>query len=428
MTPMLDTEKVHIAVIGLGYVGLPLAAALSAHFPVLGYDIDAKRIDALKQGNDVTGELNESELPALRQLQLSSNSADLALCNVYIVAVPTPVDASKLPDLSPLRAASQSVGKVLKLGDVVIYESTVFPGATEEICVPELERASGLAFNTDFFCGYSPERINPGDRQRRISDIVKVTSGSTPAAAEFVDQIYRRIIKAGTHLAPSIKVAEAAKAVENTQRDINIAFANELAMMLHRMGIDTEAVLQAAETKWNFMPIRPGLVGGHCIGVDPYYLIHKAEGVGAAPTLIRSAREINEGMSVYVTSQLLQLLAEHRIGVIGARILVLGVAFKENCADLRNTRVVEIVRALSDCRAMVDVYDPWVDADACRCEHGVELLVTPSQKSYDAVLIAVAHRQFRELGAAGVRAYLREGGVVFDLKHVLAPGESERRL
>jgi UDP-N-acetyl-D-glucosamine/UDP-N-acetyl-D-galactosamine dehydrogenase len=294
--------------------------------------------------------------------------------------------------------------------------------------VPELERVSGLKFNESFFCGYSPERINPGDRNRRIADILKITSGSTPEVAQFVDAIYRRIIHAGTHLAPSIKVAEAAKAVENTQRDINIAFANELAMMFNRMGIDTEAVLKAAETKWNFMPVRPGLVGGHCIGVDPYYLIHKAEEVGAAPTLIRAAREINEGMSAHVTRQFLRLLAERSIDLIGARILVLGVAFKENCADLRNTRVVEIVTELSGYRAQIDVCDPWVDAKACLREYGIALTSTPGQKCYDAVLIAVAHKQFRELGAMGIRAYLRDGGVVFDIKHVLAPDDSEGRL
>lgn len=424
----LDSRPLPIAVIGLGYVGLPLATALARHFPVFGFDINRTRIEQLTQGVDVTGELIGDELIALGQLRCCDQPGQIAHCRVYIIAVPTPVDVNKLPDLSPLLAASRCVGSVLKSGDIVIYESTVYPGATEEICVPELERASGLRFNVDFSCGYSPERINPGDRSRRIGDIVKITSGSTPAAAQFVDQLYRRIINAGTHLAPSIKVAEAAKAVENTQRDINIAFANELAMMFQRMGIDTEAVLQAAETKWNFMPVRPGLVGGHCIGVDPYYLIHKAEAVGAAPTLIRAAREINEGMSAYVTGQLLRLLAEHDINIIGARILVLGVAFKENCADLRNTRVVEIVRALSDCRATVDVHDPWVDADACRQAYAIELLATPEQKSYDAVLVGVAHQRFRELGAVGIRGFLREGGVVFDLKHVLAPGAAERRL
>ncbi len=429
MTPTLDVEKVHIAVIGLGYVGLPLAAALSAHFPVLGYDIDAERIDALKQGNDVTGELNESELPALRKLQLSSSNVDLAPCNVYIVAVPTPVDASKLPDLSPLRAASQSVGRVLKFGDVVIYESTVYPGATEEVCVPELERASGLAFNTDFFCGYSPERINPGDRQRRISDIVKVTSGSTPAVAEFVDQIYRRIIKAGTHLAPSIRVAEAAKAVENTQRDINIAFANELAMMFHRMGIDTEAVLKAAETKWNFMPIRPGLVGGHCIGVDPYYLIHKAEEVGAAPTLIRSAREINEQMSVHVFSRLLEAMAAKQIPMTGAHVLILGLSFKENCPDLRNTRVIELIEQARSHGATVDVHDPWADALEARHEHGVDLLETlPEHGQYDLVVVAVAHRQFAQLGVEGLRRLARSPAVIFDVKGMFPRSQLDGRL
>ena len=424
----VDDPALAIAVIGLGYVGLPLAAALLRHFPVCGFDSNPVRIAQLRQGVDVTGELIGDELLALRRLACCEQPEQIAHCRVFIIAVPTPVDADKLPDLRPLLAASRSVGSVLKPGDLVIYESTVYPGATEEVCVPELARASGLHFNVDFTVGYSPERINPGDRSRRIGDIVKITSGSTPAAATLVDQLYRRIITAGTHLAPSIKVAEAAKAVENTQRDINIAFANELAMMFARMDIDTEAVFRAAETKWNFMPVRPGLVGGHCIGVDPYYLIHKAEAVAAAPTLIRAAREINEGMSAYVTGQLLGLLAKHDINLIGARILVLGIAFKENCADLRNTRVVEIVRALADCQALVDVFDPWVDANACRHEYAIELLSAPQLKNYDAVLIAVAHQQFRDLGGVGVRRFLRAGGVVFDLKHILAPEQSDHRL
>jgi UDP-N-acetyl-D-glucosamine/UDP-N-acetyl-D-galactosamine dehydrogenase len=421
-------DDMRIAVIGLGYVGLPLATALSAHFYVTGYDIDHERIGRLVQGCDDTGELIGDELSALRSIRLSSDAKDIAGCNVFIVAVPTPVDASKLPDLRPLRAASQTVGQVLKPGDLVIYESTVYPGATEEVCVPELERASGLAFNVDFYCGYSPERINPGDRQRRIGDIVKVTSGSTPAVAEFVDQLYRRIIKAGTHLAPSIKVAEAAKAVENTQRDINIAFANELAMMFHRMGIDTEAVLKAAETKWNFMSVRPGLVGGHCIGVDPYYLIHKAEEVGAAPTLIRAAREINEGMSEYVTLRLVKKMAQHGIALPRARILVLGITFKENCADLRNTRALEIVRGLESMQAVVDVHDPVADVDGALNRLGIRSVSSPAQASYDAVLIAVAHRAFAASGAAGLRAWLKTGGVLFDARYALTGLDADERI
>lgn len=428
MNPLLDLDHSHIAVIGLGYVGLPLAAALSEYFPVIGFDIDARRIDRLSQGCDDTGELDANELPALQRISFSSDAADLARSNIYIIAVPTPVDASKLPDLSPLRAASQTVGKVLKRGDLVIYESTVYPGATEEVCVPELERASGLSFNVDFYCGYSPERINPGDRQRRIGDIIKVTSGSTTAVAEFVDQLYRRIIKAGTHLAPSIKVAEAAKAVENTQRDINIAFANELAMMFHRMGIDTEAVLKAAETKWNFMSVRPGLVGGHCIGVDPYYLIHKAEEVGAAPTLIRAAREINEGMSEYVTLRLVKVMAQLGIALPGARILVLGITFKENCADLRNTRALEIVRELESMQAVVDVYDPVADVGGALSRLNIRSISSPQQAGYDAVLIAVAHRAFFASGAESLRAWLKPGGVLFDARYALAGADADERL
>ncbi|MGE3972391.1 MAG: nucleotide sugar dehydrogenase [Porticoccaceae bacterium] len=417
-----------IAVVGLGYVGLPLAVALAKHYPVAGFDIDPLRIAQLQAGVDASGELDAAEQAVLSGIHFTDDPQALGDCNVYIIAVPTPVDANKLPDLGPLRRASSAIGLLLKRGDLVIYESTVYPGATEDVCVPVLECASGLTLNDGFWCGYSPERINPGDRSRRIGDIVKVTSGSNAEAAQKVDALYRSIIPAGTHLAPSIRVAEAAKAVENTQRDINIAFANELAMMFNRIGIDSEAVLAAAATKWNFMPVRPGLVGGHCIGVDPYYLIHKAEEVGAAPRLIRAAREINEGMSAYVTDQLLLLLAERDINVIGARILVLGLAFKENCADLRNTRVIEIVRVLQGCQAEVDVHDPWIDASACQREYAIDLLPAPPEHSYDAVLIAVAHQQYRQLGAAGIRRYLRKGGVVYDLKHILAPDQSDRRL
>ena len=424
----LAASNTRIAVVGLGYVGLPLATALARHYLVSGFDIDADRVGQLRSGVDANDELEADERRLLSRICFTENASDLAECKVFVIAVPTPVDAQKLPDLGPLRRASSSIGLLLKRGDVVIYESTVYPGATEEVCVPVLECASGLRLNEDFFCGYSPERINPGERSRRIGDIVKVTSGSNAEAARFVDALYRSIIPAGTHLAPSIRVAEAAKAVENTQRDINIAFANELAMMFARLNIDSEAVLAAAATKWNFMPVRPGLVGGHCIGVDPYYLIHKAEAVGAESRLIRAARAINEGMSSHVTDQLLLLLAERDIPVIGARILVLGVTFKENCGDLRNTRVVEIVRVLQACQAEVDVYDPWADRGACQREYGIALQDVPSAGYYDAVLIAVAHRQFHELGAAGIRDYLRPGGVIYDLKYVLPLGQADRRL
>jgi UDP-N-acetyl-D-galactosamine dehydrogenase len=422
-------EDARIAVIGLGYVGLPLAAALSAHFPVTGFDVSAARVAALGAGRDDNGELGDDELPALARLALTSDASALAACNVFIVAVPTPVDAGKLPDLEPLRSASRTVAAALKRGDVVVYESTVYPGATEEVCVPVLEAGSGLRFNADFFCGYSPERINPGDRQRRIADIVKVTSGSTPDAAAFVDALYRRIIRAGTHLAPSIRVAEAAKAVENTQRDLNIAFANELAMMFHRMGIDTEEVLSAAETKWNFMPVRPGLVGGHCIGVDPYYLIHKAEEVGAAPTLIRSAREINEQMSAHLFSRLLAAMAAKGMEMAGARVLVLGLSFKENCADLRNTRVIELIESAHAHGARVDVHDPWVSAAEARHEYGVDLLdALPASAGYDVIVVAVAHRQFAALGVDGLRRLAAEPSVIFDVKGMFPRGALDGRL
>ncbi len=424
-----DLANTRIAVIGLGYVGLPLAVAFSEHFPVTGFDISQARIDALKAGFDSTGELLAEELPALLRIELSTDPGALAACNVYIIAVPTPVSEDKLPDLQPLRAASQIVAGVLKRGDVVIYESTVYPGATEEICVPLLEQSSGLRFNQDFYCGYSPERINPGDRNRRIADIIKVTSGSTPEVASFVDQLYGRIIRAGTHLAPSIRVAEAAKAVENTQRDINIAFANELAMMFHRMGIDTEEVLKAAETKWNFMPVRPGLVGGHCIGVDPYYLIHKAEEVGAAPTLIRSARLINEQMSAHIFARLMALAADKGIPLAGARMLILGLSFKENCSDLRNTRVVELIKQARLHDASVDIYDPWANAAEARAEHGIELLpALPKAANYDVVIVAVAHRQFAELGAGAIRRLAATPSVIFDVKGLFALDQLDGRL
>ncbi len=417
-----------IAVIGLGYVGLPLSAALAEHFDVLGFDIDPKRVAELAAGSDRTGELDDAELQAATRLRFSADTDDLATANVFIVAVPTPITAQRLPDLSPLLAASRTIGARLKRGDVVIYESTVYPGCTEEDCVPVLEEASGLRFNEDFYCGYSPERINPGDRERRVADIVKITSGSTPAAAEFVDALYRKVIRAGTHLAPSIAVAEAAKAVENTQRDVNIALANELALIFKRLSIDTEAVLEAAGTKWNFMPVRPGLVGGHCIGVDPYYLIHRAEQAGHYPELIRAARRINDGMSAHVSGELVKLMALRGIGVVNSRILLLGLSFKENCPDLRNTRVMEIVAELSRYHAAVDVHDPWVDAGEASEEYGVDLCAAPEAGSYDAILITVAHRQFREMGEVGLRRWLKSNGVIFDVRYALRLGESDSRL
>lgn len=426
MVPDLATARP--AVIGLGYVGLPLALAFGRHRPTLGFDIDLQRISALRLGRDDTGECGSDEFAAATQVRFSADAADLAAANVQIIAVPTPVDRRKWPDLSPLDAASRAVARVLKRGDVVVYESTVFPGATEDVCVPLLESGSGLKLNVDFSVGYSPERINPGDKQRRLPDIVKVTSGSSAAAAAFVDALYREVVPAGTHLAPSIRVAEAAKAIENTQRDVNIALVNELAQLFGRLGIDTEAVLRAAGTKWNFLKFWPGLVGGHCIGVDPYYLVHKAQEVGYHPELILAARRINEGMSGYVTGEVLKLMARHRLNIVGARILVLGITFKENCADLRNTRVIEIVRALESYHAQVDVHDPWASAEECRDEYHLDLVPAPAQASYDLVLLAVAHREFAAQEGQGIRRYLKPSGLLFDLKYVIQDGGADARL
>lgn len=416
------------AVIGLGYVGLPLAVALGRIRPTLGFDIDGLRIAALNNGVDVTGECSLEELSDAKYLEFSDEPGRLREANVYIIAVPTPVNRHKWPDLSPLEGASLAVSRALKCGDVVIYESTVYPGATEEVCVPVLERGSGLAFNRDFFVGYSPERINPGDKQRRLANIIKITSGSTPEAAQFIDELYREIVPVGTHLAPSIRVAEAAKAIENTQRDVNIALINQLAQLFSRIGLDTEAVLQAAGTKWNFLPFRPGLVGGHCIGVDPYYLVHKAQEVGYHPELILAARRINEGMSEHVTHELMKLMAMRRINIVGARILVLGVTFKENCPDLRNTRVVEIVDALRAFHAEVSVYDPWADAEECRREYALELIAEPASETYDAVVIAVAHAEFAQRGAAGIRAWCQPNGILYDVKYLFSSSEVDGRL
>ena len=426
LLPTLDGAR--IAIIGLGSVGLPLALAFVRDFDVLGFDLDDKRIRALAQGIDATGETDADDATSLARLRLSSDARDLAGHDVFIVAVPTPVTRHKWPDLTPLVAASESVGRVLKPGNVVIFESTVYPGATEEVCVPELERASGLVFNRDFFVGYSPERINPGDRSRRQPDIVKVTSGSSPEAAEFVDALYRRIIRAGTHLTPNIRTAEAAKAIENTQRDVNIALMNEFAGMFARLGMDTEAVLEAAGTKWNFLPFRPGLVGGHCIGVDPYYLIHKAQEAGYYPELVVAARRINDGMAAHVVARLLRRMALAQINVVGARILVMGATFKEDCPDLRNSQVAGVVAELRACHAQVEMFDPWADATQCEHEFGLAPVAQPHSGAYDAVLIAVAHRQFREMGEAGIRALLRPGGIIFDVKYLLPREASDERL
>jgi UDP-N-acetyl-D-galactosamine dehydrogenase len=425
--PVPDLAACRIAVIGLGYVGLPLAVEFGKRFDTLGFDIDVARIERLRAGEDGTGETTGEELAAASRLRLTADPDALATANVFVVAVPTPVDEANRPDLTPLERASATVGARLKRGDVVVFESTVYPGTTEEICVPVLERVSGLAFNRDFTCGYSPERINPGDRRRRLPDIVKVTSGSTPATADFVDALYRAVIPAGTHKAPSMKVAEAAKVIENTQRDVNIALVNELAMIFNAMGIDTHDVLAAAGTKWNFLPFRPGLVGGHCIGVDPYYLTHKATVLGYHPELILAARRINSRMGIHVAHQVMRLMSNRRIHVVDSRILVLGLTFKENCPDLRNTRVVDVVRELAAGNARVDVCDPWADADASRRELGLELVSSPDPGAYDAVVLAVAHDVFRA-PEWSPRRFAKAQAVVFDVKGALPAGEADGRI
>ena len=425
---MHSIDSARIAVVGLGYVGLPLAAAFGRHFDTLGFDINAGRVEELQQGRDRTGETDSDDLAAATRLEFSANPAALAACNVYLVTVPTPVDDATRPDLRPLEQASRTVGAVLKPGDVVVYESTVYPGTTEEVCVPVLEEASGLSFNRDFFCGYSPERINPGDREHRLETITKVTSGSTPETAAFVDALYRTIITVGTHPAPSIKVAEAAKVIENTQRDVNIALVNELAMIFQTMGIDTADVLAAARTKWNFLPFTPGLVGGHCIGVDPYYLTHKATVLGYHPELILTARRINSRMGLHVAHQVLRLMAGKRIHVVDSRILVLGLTFKPDCADLRNTRVIDIVRELEASHARVDVHDPWADAGQARRELGVELVDTPEVGTYDAVILAVPHARLLEAGTGAIGAYGKERCVLYDVKSALPEGVADGRL
>ena len=424
----MTTHVKTIAVIGLGYVGLPLAVEFGKARRVIGFDINASRIDALRLGHDATLEVSNDELATADQLAFTSDPADLAAASIYIVTVPTPIDAHKRPDLTPLLKASEMLGCVLKHGDIVIYESTVYPGATEEDCVPVLERASGLTFNVDFFAGYSPERINPGDKAHRLPDICKVTSGSTPEIAEEVDQLYASIITAGTYKAESIGIAEAAKVIENTQRDLNIALVNELAMIFNRMGIDTNAVLKAAGTKWNFLPFQPGLVGGHCIGVDPYYLTHKAEAIGYHPQIILAGRRINDGMGAYVAGQLVKAMLKRRLQVDGARVLILGLTFKENCPDLRNTRVIDVIAELREYGVHVDVHDPWVDAADVQQEYGLALVTTPEPEAYDGVILAVVHDSYREAGAAALRGYGSPGHVFCDLKSVFGREESDLRL
>ncbi|MGX5659698.1 Vi polysaccharide biosynthesis UDP-N-acetylglucosamine C-6 dehydrogenase TviB [Castellaniella ginsengisoli] len=424
----MNIQDVRLAVVGLGYVGLPLAVEFGKHRDVLGFDINTRRIDELRAGRDHTLEVDGPELAQAKHLRYSSDPAELAAANVFIVTVPTPIDEYKQPDLTPLERASETIGRILKRGDIVIYESTVYPGATEEVCVPVLERISGLKFNVDFYAGYSPERINPGDKQHRVSTIRKVTSGSTPEVADLVDELYRQIITAGTHKAPSIKVAEAAKVIENTQRDVNIALINELALIFNRLGIDTLDVLQAAGTKWNFLPFRPGLVGGHCIGVDPYYLTHKAQSIGYHPEIILAGRRLNDSMGGYVVSQLVKAMTKRRIQVQGSRVLVMGLTFKENCPDLRNTRVVDIVRELGEYSIDVDVYDPWVEAAEAQHEYGLTPVAKPAVGAYDGIILAVAHEQFAAMGAAALRALGKPEHVLYDLKYVLAAGESDLRL
>jgi UDP-N-acetyl-D-galactosamine dehydrogenase len=425
---VLNLRKCRLGIVGLGYVGLPLAVEFGKHYETVGFDVKPDRIAELKAGKDSTLETTRAELKEASQLSFTTSLADLKKCRVFIVTVPTPIDEFKRPDLTPLVKASESVGKVLKKGDVVVYESTVYPGCTEEICVPILERESGLKFNVDFFAGYSPERINPGDKEHRLTTIRKITSGSTPEAATFVDELYSSIIKAGTHKATSIRVAEAAKVIENTQRDVNIALINELALIFNRLGIDTEEVLVAAGTKWNFLPFRPGLVGGHCIGVDPYYLSHKAQDIGYHPEMILAGRRLNDNMANYVAGEVIKLMTAKRIHVKGSRILVLGITFKENCPDIRNSKVIDVVRELQKYGAKVDVYDPWADGADCKHEYGVRPIRSLERGTYDATVLAVSHREFRELGADGVRKLGKKNHVMYDIKHVFPSGVSDGRL
>lgn len=417
-----------IAIIGLGYVGLPLAVEFGKQYPTVGYDIDPARIAELQRGEDHTLEVEPERLRQSTQLTFTTTLSDIANCTVYIVTVPTPVNDFKAPDLGPLKSASKTVGQVLKAGDIVVYESTVFPGATEEVCVPLLEAESGLTFNVDFFAGYSPERINPGDKAHRVTDILKVTSGSTPEIAARVDRLYASIIPAGTHKASSIRVAEAAKVIENTQRDVNIALINELALIFERLGVDTQEVLEAAGTKWNFLPFRPGLVGGHCIGVDPYYLTYKAQSVGYYPEVILSGRRINDRMGEHVADRVIRLMTQRKIPVAGANVLILGLTFKENCPDIRNTRVIDLIQRFRDYNAIVDVYDPWADPGAARTEYDIELQTTLARNKYDAVVIAVGHQEFRDMGPEAIRSLGRTQHVLFDVKYLLSRDEVDGRL
>ena len=425
---VLNLRNCRLGVVGLGYVGLPLAVEFGKHFDTVGFDVKRARVAELQAGKDSTLETTRAELKGAKRLTFTTELADLKRCRVFIVTVPTPIDEYKRPDLTPLVRASESVGKVLKKGDVIVYESTVYPGCTEEVCVPILERESGLKFNRDFFAGYSPERINPGDKEHRLTTIKKITSGSTPEVADFVDKLYGSIIRAGTHRASSIRVAEAAKVIENTQRDVNIALINELALIFNRLGIDTEEVLKAAGSKWNFLKFTPGLVGGHCIGVDPYYLTHKAQEIGYHPEMILAGRRLNDNMALYVAQEITKLMGQKRIHVNGSRALVLGMTFKENCPDIRNSKVVDVVRELQKYGAKVDIYDPWADGAECKHEYGLRPIRALNPRTYDVAVVAVSHREFADLGAAGVRKLCKKNHVLYDIKHVFPAAQTDGRL
>ncbi|MDT8371116.1 MAG: Vi polysaccharide biosynthesis UDP-N-acetylglucosamine C-6 dehydrogenase TviB [Gammaproteobacteria bacterium] len=424
----MTENRLSIGIIGLGYVGLPLAVEFGKYFETIGFDINKSRIDELLNGHDSTLETTDEELKGASHLRYSLDKQDLANCNVYIITVPTPIDEHKRPNLQPLQSSSATVGDILSKGDIVIYESTVYPGTTEEICVPILEKESGLTFNHDFFVGYSPERINPGDKTHRLSTILKVTSGSTPETADFVDDLYKKIITAGTHKAPSIKVAEAAKVIENTQRDINIALINELALIFNKLEIDTEAVLDAAGTKWNFLPFRPGLVGGHCIGVDPYYLTHKAQEIGYHPDMILAGRRLNDGMGSHVAQQVIQLMLKNKLHIVDAKVLMLGFTFKENCPDVRNTRITDIIEELTTFHAHIDVYDPWVNPEDIEPDQSINLIETPQNKTYDAIIIGVAHDQFKQMGIETIRQFGLSNAIIYDVKYLFPADQVDGRL
>ncbi|NMP16542.1 Vi polysaccharide biosynthesis UDP-N-acetylglucosamine C-6 dehydrogenase TviB [Thalassotalea sp. Y01] len=424
----MDLTTIKIAVIGLGYVGLPLAVEFGKKYPTVGFDIKQARIDELRDGIDTTLEVSSEQFSNAKRLRFTNVESELKSCNFYIVTVPTPIDKNKQPDLTPLIKASEILGQVISKGDVVVFESTVYPGATEEDCVPVIEQQSGLVFNQDFFAGYSPERINPGDKEHSVTKILKVTSGSTPQAADYIDDVYGSIITAGTHKAPSIKVAEAAKVIENTQRDVNIALINELAIIFNKLDIDTLDVLEAAGTKWNFLPFRPGLVGGHCIGVDPYYLTQKAENIGYHPKMILAGRHLNDDMGEYVVSQLVKNMMKQHAHVEHANVLVMGLTFKENCPDLRNTKVIDIVNELQEYNMVVDVYDPWCDKDEAKALYGIDLVSTPKTNHYDAIIFTVAHKQFLALSEAQIREWGRRGHFIYDLKYILPKHAVDLRL